>query len=56
MSEVSHAKTQNLVWIGAQLTKQKGSLLRYEATAQLGLVGPVAGDVDVKGSGIRSFP
>lgn len=25
--------TENLIWAGAQLTKQQGSLLRYEATA-----------------------
>lgn len=56
IENIQHARTQNLMWIGAQLTKQKGSLLRYEATAQLGLVGPVAGDVDVKGRLSTRFP
>lgn len=56
LAEIRHARTQNLVWIGAQLTKQKGSLLRYEATAQLGLVGPVAGDVEIKGNVSTRFP
>lgn len=42
--------TENLLWVGGQLTKQRGSILTYSATAQFGLVGPVTGDVDVKGS------
>lgn len=41
--------TQNLVWVGGQLTKQRGSLLTYSATAQFGLIGPVAGDLDISG-------
>ncbi|MDE6309480.1 MAG: putative porin, partial [Muribaculaceae bacterium] len=32
-----------------QLTKQRGSLLTYDATAQFGLVGPVAADVKLEG-------
>lgn len=42
--------SENLLWVGAQLTKQQGSLLRYDVTAQFGIVGEVAGDVDVKGN------
>lgn len=41
--------TQNLVWVGGQLTKQRGSLLRYSATAQFGVVGPAAGEIDITG-------
>lgn len=41
--------TQQLMWVGAQLTKQKGSLIRYAATAELGFVGDVAGDLKVDG-------
>lgn len=41
--------TENLLWVGAQLTKQQGSLLRYNATARFGLIGPAAGEVNVKG-------
>ena len=41
--------TENLLWVGGQLTKQRGSILTYSATAQFGLIGPVAGDVDVTG-------
>lgn len=39
----------NLLWVGGQLTKQRGSLLTYEATARFGLSGPVVGDVEVDG-------
>ena len=42
--------TQNLLWVGGQLTKQRGSLLTYEATAQFGIVGAAAGDVTVDGN------
>lgn len=42
--------TENLVWVGAQLTKQQGSLLRYEATAELGLIGSVAADLKIDGN------
>lgn len=42
--------TENLVWVGAQLTKQKGKYLRYEATAELGLIGPAAADIKIDGN------
>ncbi len=41
--------TENLVWIGAQLTKQQGSILNYEATAEIGMVGPAAGELKLNG-------
>ncbi|MCM1066529.1 MAG: putative porin [Muribaculaceae bacterium] len=41
--------TQQLMWVGAQLTKQRGALLRYEATAELGFVGDAAGEIKVDG-------
>ena len=46
---IDHSKTENLLWVGGQLTKQRGSVLTYSATAQFGLVGPVAGDIDISG-------
>lgn len=42
--------TQQLAWVGAQLTKQRGSLLTYEATAELGILGPAAGEVKIDGN------
>ena len=41
---IDHSKTENLLWVGGQLTKQRGSVLTCSATAQFGLVGPVAGE------------
>lgn len=47
--------TENLAYIGAQLTKQRGSLLRYEATAELGILGAVAGDIRANGTASTRF-
>jgi len=52
---VPHKATQNLVWIGGQLTKQRGSLLRYNATAQFGVLGDAAGEVDITGDVTTRF-
>lgn len=41
--------SQNLLWVGGQLTKQHGKLLRYQITAKFGVVGDAAGEVDVNG-------
>ena len=48
--------TQNLLYVGGQLTKQKGRLLTYEANARFGLVGPAAGDVLLEGNIGTRFP
>ena len=50
MTELPTGKTQNLLWIGGQLTKQRGALLNYDITAKFGLVGPSFGNVDVIGN------
>lgn len=42
--------TENLLWVGAQLTKQQGKLLRYEATGKIGVVGAAAGEIHVSGN------
>lgn len=42
-------KTQQLAWVGAQLTKQRGSLLTYKATAELGFLGDAAGEIKAAG-------
>lgn len=41
---------ENLAWAGAQLSKQKGSLLTYMVTGELGILGSVAGDVKIDGN------
>lgn len=48
-AHIAPKHTENVVWVGGQLTKQQGSHLRYAATAQFGLVGSVAGDIDING-------
>ena len=44
---IPHSKTENVVWVGGQLTKQQGSIITYNATAQFGIVGEVAGHNDL---------
>lgn len=52
---VAPQKTRHLGWVGAQLTKQRGSLLTYTATAQLGMLGDAAGDVSAEGTVATRF-
>ena len=47
---VDPKKTQQLAYVGGQLTKQRGSVLTYEATAEFGILGPVAGDLRLDGN------
>lgn len=46
----AHRQTENLLYVGAQLTKQQGSILNYEATVNLGLAGPAAGEIKADGN------
>ncbi len=48
-TSIPATKTQHLAWVGGELTKQQGALLRYRATAQFGIVGDAAGDIDISG-------
>lgn len=41
--------SQNLLWVGGQLTKQHGTLLRYQATARFGIAGAAAGEINADG-------
>ena len=52
---VPHRTTQSLLWLGGQLTKQRGSLLRYNATAQFGVLGDVAGEIGLSGDVTTRF-
>lgn len=49
-------KTENLVWAGAIITKQKGSVLRYEAKGEFGILGSAAGDLRLDGRVQTRFP
>lgn len=55
-AEFSPKHTQNLLWLGGQLTKTQGSLLRYYATARFGLLGDAAGEIDVDGNITTRIP
>lgn len=47
--------TQNIARVGGQLTKQRGSILTYSATAEFGIIGPEAGDVRLLGDIATKF-
>lgn len=47
---LSAKASENLLYVGAQLTKQQGTLLNYEGTVQIGLVGPAAGELKADGN------
>lgn len=42
--------TENKARVGAQLTKQRGAILRYAATAELGVIGAAAGEILADGN------
>lgn len=46
---IAEKATESKLKVGAQLTKQRGSILRYAATGELGVVGASAGDVYLDG-------
>lgn len=46
---IAHRTTQNLIYVGAQLTKQQGLTFNYDITARFGLVGPAAGEINIDG-------
>lgn len=46
---ISDKHTRNLLSVGAQLTKQKGSVITYFVDGRLGIIGDIAADVDVTG-------
>lgn len=47
--------TQNIARVGGQLTKQRGSILTYNATAEFGILGPEAGDIRLSGKVATRF-
>lgn len=50
------AEKQNLLWVGGRLTKQQGTLLNYDAQAEIGLIGPAAGEIKVQGEITSRIP
>lgn len=43
-------KTQNLLYVGAQLTKTQGRLFNYAGTVRLGIAGAAAGEINADGN------
>lgn len=52
---IPYRHTENLFWVGGSLTKQRGSLLTYTAQARFGVLGSVAGDIDISGDMTTKF-
>lgn len=53
---IKEKATQNLLWAGAQLTKQRGSILTYAADFRMGLAGDVAADIELTGTASTRIP
>ncbi|MDE6277021.1 MAG: putative porin [Muribaculaceae bacterium] len=49
VESIPNKASQSLLWIGGQLTKQRGSILTYEADVRFGLAGVAAGDLRLSG-------
>lgn len=53
---IPQKESENVAWVGGQLTKQKGSILTYNANARFGVLGSVAGDIDISGDVTTRIP
>lgn len=49
VADMKRTEKQNLLWAGAQLTKQQGKIINYAVDARFGVLGPVAGDIHLDG-------
>lgn len=52
---IPHADTDNYLYIGAQLTRHQSSWLKLDATAELGLLGGVEGEVKIDAAASSRF-
>ncbi|MGN0213661.1 MAG: putative porin [Muribaculaceae bacterium] len=48
--DMESKSTDNVAWVGGQLTKRNGSVLTYDADARFGLLGSVVGDFRIVGN------
>lgn len=48
-TSIAHKGNQNLAWAGGQISKQHGSILTYEATAELGVTKDAIGEIKANG-------
>lgn len=56
IESIAHKKTNNILRVGGQITKQRGSVLTYQAGAEFGLIGPAAGDININGQLTTRIP
>lgn len=56
IADIAPHATEHKARIGAQLTKQQGSILRYDATAEFGVIGIAAGDIRLNGNIYTNIP
>lgn len=47
--------TKNFLWVGGRLQKDKGNILKYDAQVKFGLIGDVAGDLNLEGNVTTRF-
>lgn len=47
--DISPKHTENILWVGARLERQRGHIINYMADARFGLSDRQAGDIDLKG-------
>ncbi|MDE7388912.1 MAG: putative porin, partial [Muribaculaceae bacterium] len=55
-SRLRRHTTENRVWAGGRIGKQLGAIIRYNAEAEIGLIGSAAGDLRISGDLSTKFP
>lgn len=53
---IPQSSGENHIWVGAQLTRQQGRIINYEATAEIGVLGGAAGELKLDGSIYTNIP
>lgn len=53
---IPHSTGDNRLWVGAQLTRQQGRIINYDATAEIGVVGDAAGEIKINGNIYTNIP
>ncbi len=54
-TKVASGGVENFLWVGARLSKKKGALLRYDAIAEIGVLGRAAGEIKIDGEVSTKF-
>lgn len=56
MSGPRKTYTDNVAWVGAELSKRSGKILTYDVNGKLGIIGSEIGSIDVQGNINTRFP